>query len=91
MDSKVKVIKIITVSAVVLIFLLVISFFMNLIKLINATSTEAKLKEQLILIDEQITQNSEQIATLESNEYLDWYAREYLNMKGRDDEAFTIK
>lgn len=89
MDSKVKVIKIITVSAVVLIFLLVISFFMNLIKLINASSTEAKLKEQLVLVDAQIAQNSEEIAELESSEYLDWYAREYLNMKGRDDKAFT--
>lgn len=89
MDSKVKVIKIITVSAVVLIFLLVISFFMNLIKLINASSTEAKLKEQLALVDTQIAQNSEEITELESSEYLDWYAREYLNMKGRDDKAFT--
>ncbi len=91
MDSKAKVIKIITVSAVILIFLLVISFFMNLVKLINASSTESKLKEQLTLLDAQIAENSDNIAELESNEYLDWYAREYLNMKGRDDEAFTVK
>ena len=91
MDSKVKVIKIITVSAVVLIFLLAISLIINLVKLANASNKEAKLQAEVAALDKIIEANDENISILESDEYLDWYAREYLNMKGRNEEAFTTK
>ncbi|MCH5164416.1 MAG: septum formation initiator family protein [Clostridiales bacterium] len=91
MDSRVKVIKILTVSAVILIFLLAISLIINLIKLANTSTTEAKLKAQLLELDKRIEQNDETIAELESTEWLDKYAREHLNMKGRNEEAFTAK
>lgn len=91
MDSKVKVIKILTVSAVILIFLLAISLVINLVKLANASTTEAKLKAQLDELDKKIEQNDATIAELESTEWLDRYAREHLNMKGRNEEAFTAK
>ncbi len=91
MDSKAKVIKIITVSAVILIFLLAISLTMNLVKLANANSAKNKLEQQIAKVDAQIEQNSKDIAELESSEYLDWFAREYLNMKGRDEKAFDVK
>lgn len=91
MDSRVKVIKILTVSAVILIFLLAISLVINLVKLANASTTEAKLKAQLDELDKKIEQNDATIAELESTEWLDRYAREHLNMKGRNEEAFTAK
>ena len=91
MDSKVKVIKILTVSAVILIFLLAISLVINLVKLANASTTEAKLKAQLDELDKKIEHNDATIAELESTEWLDRYAREHLNMKGRNEEAFTAK
>ena len=91
MDSKVKVIKILTVSAVILIFLLAISLVINLIKLANASTTEARLKAQLDELDKRIEQNDATIAELESTEWLDRYAREHLNMKGRNEEAFAAK
>ena len=91
MDSKVKVIKILTVSAVILIFLLAISLVINLVKLANASTTEAKLKAQLDELDKKIEQNDATISELESTEWLDRYAREHLNMKGRNEEAFTAK
>ena len=91
MDSRVKVIKILTVSAVILIFLLAISLVINLIKLANASTSEARLKAQLDELNKKIEQNDATIAELESTEWLDWYAREHLNMKGRNEEAFTAK
>lgn len=91
MESKAKVIKIITVSAIVLIFLLAVSLIINLVKLGNARSAERKLQAQLDELNARIEQNDASIAELSSDEYLDWYAREYLNMKGRDEDAFTVK
>lgn len=90
MDSKLKMIKILTVSAVVFIFLLVVSLAINLIKISNVSATEAKLTAQIAELDAKIAQNTDDIAELESSEYLDWYAREYLNMKGRDEKVFTF-
>ncbi len=89
MKSNQKVIKIITVSAVIFIFLLLASLIINLVKLSNAAATEARLNEELAAVKEKIEQQAADIDELESTEYLDWYAREHLNMKGRDEEAFT--
>ena len=91
MRSKATVIKIITVSAIILIALLLISLIMNIVKLSNAKSTAAKLSAEITAMDQRIEQNDSTIAELSSSEYLDWYAREYLNMKGRDEEAFEVK
>ncbi|MBE5730708.1 MAG: hypothetical protein E7350_01995 [Clostridiales bacterium] len=91
MNSKLRVIKIVTAAAIVFMFLLVVSLIINIVKISNVTSTENKLREQIAEIDLKIEQNDGSIAQLSSNEYLDWYAREYLNMKGRDEDAFTFE
>lgn len=91
MNSKAKVIKIITVSAVILIFLLVISLIMNIVKLVNANSLKSKLESACSEIDRKIEENDEAISELNSDEYVEWYAREFLNMKGRDEDAFKSK
>lgn len=91
MKSKNKIIQIVTISAIALIFLLVVSLSINLIKLAKARSIERKLNAQLTEINSKISDNDEYIANLESDDYLDWMAREHLNMKGKDEEAFKPK
>lgn len=88
MRSKTKVLKIITVSAVILIFLLVVSLIMNIVKLVNANATKRKLEQACAELNERIAENDETISELSSDEYVEWYAREFLNMKGRDEDAF---
>lgn len=90
MDSKLKMIKIITVSAVIFIFLLIVSLIMNFVKISNMNATQDKLEAQIAEIDKKITLNDSEIAELSSSEYLDWYAREYLDMKGRDEKVFKF-
>ena len=91
MDSKLKVIKIITVSAVIFIFLLVISLIINLVKLSKSYARENELKAAIARYDEQIEKNENIIDVLESDDYVDKHAREDLNMKGRDEDVFTVK
>ena len=91
MRDKMKVAKIITVAAVVFLFLLVVSLCINLVKLTKASANEKRLEAEIAKLNDRIERNEATIDELKSEEYLDWYAREKLNMKGKDEEAFKPK
>lgn len=86
--EKEKLLKIITVSVTVFIALLVISLIINLVKLSSMNSRKAELEAELIALDNQIQRNDATIDYVRSDEYIDRYAREYLDMIGKDEEAF---
>ena len=87
--EKNKIVRIITVSAVIFIVLLLIALVMNLVTLTRLNNRKAELESKLTEIREQIEANNAEIDYISSDEYIDAYAREYLNMKGKDEEAFT--
>ena len=89
--EKNKIVRIITVSAVIFIVLLFIALVMNLVTLTRLNNRKAELESKLTEIREQIEANNAEIDYISSDEYIDAYAREYLNMKGKDEEAFTGK
>ena len=89
--EKNKIVRIITVSAVIFIVLLLIALVMNLVTLTRLNTRKAELESKLTEIREQIEANNAEIDYISSDEYIDAYAREYLNMKGKDEEAFTGK
>lgn len=89
--KKNKIVRIITVSAVIFIVLLLIALVMNLVTLTRLNNRKAELESKLTEIREQIEANNAEIDYISSDEYIDAYAREYLNMKGKDEEAFTGK
>ncbi len=89
--EKNKIVRIITVSAVIFIALLLIALIMNLVTLTRLNNRKAELESKLTEIREQIEANNAEIDYISSDEYIDAYAREYLNMKGKDEEAFTGK
>lgn len=86
--EKEKLLKIITVSVTVFIALLVISLIINLVKLSSMNSRKAELEAELIALDNQIQRNDATIDYVRSDEYIDRYAREYLDMIGKDEETF---
>lgn len=88
-NSKQKVIKIVTVAAIVLIILLAASLIINLVKLGNSLSRESKLKNEIAEMDRKIEQNDGTIEELKSFDYVEQYARDHFNMKGRDEQAFV--
>ncbi len=87
--EKEKILKIITVSAIIFITILAAALILNLIKLTNINSKKANLEKQLNEIQRQIEENESEIDYISTDEYIDQYAREYLNMQGKDEEAFT--
>ena len=89
--EKNKIVRIITVSAVIFIVLLLIALVMNLVTLTRLNNRKAELESKLTEIREQIEANNAEIDYISSDEYIDAYAREYLNMKRKDQEAFTSK
>lgn len=89
--EKNKIVRIITVSAVIFIVLLLIALVMNLVTLTRLNNRKAELESKLTEIREQIEANNAEIDYISSDEYIDAYAREYLNMKGKDEKAFTGK
>lgn len=88
-NSKQKVIKIVTVSAIALIILLAASLVINLVKLGNSLGRESKLKSEIEVMDSKIEQNEGTIEELKSFDYIEQYARDHFNMKGRDEQAFV--
>ncbi len=90
MDTNKKM-RIITVTAIVFIFLLIIALIVNIIRLSSINNRREKLEAQLLQLESQISDTQSQISYVTTDEYIDQYAREYLNMQGKDDKAFTGK
>lgn len=89
--NKERFVKIITVALSAFICLLMISLIVNLAKLssLNKQSAQqAQMLEQLKTIERE---NGDTIKYMQSDEYVERYAREYLNMADSDDEIFIVE
>lgn len=91
MSEKAKMIKIITVSAVIFLFLLICSLIINLVQLAKMRSKENHLRTEIAELDRQINENQGIIDYLDSDEAIERYAREYLNMQNNGDKNYTGK
>ena len=89
--QKSSTIKIITIASIVLLAILVIALVINVIKLSSLNNRKAELQTKLAEIERQIEENNDTIDYLGTDDYIDRYAREYLNMNGAGEEAFTGK
>lgn len=87
--QKTSVIKIITAAAVTFIVLLAAALILNVVKLSALHKRERELKARMAELDRQIAESREMSDFVSTDEYIDRYAREYLNMQGKDEEAFT--
>ena len=81
--------KIIVIACSVFAVLLIIALAINLISLAVATSRKNKLAAELSRLDRQIAANEQSIEYLGSDEYVNDFAREYLDMQGKGEISFT--
>lgn len=88
MENKARIYKIVTIAIMVFIVLLVAAMVINLIKLGKVNSREKALAAELAEYDRLIQAQEDEIAYKSTQEYIDRYAREYLNMIGKDEDAF---
>ena len=86
-DKKIRIKSVIVISCVIFLELIII----NLVRLGSLRSREKELAAMLAQADEAIAGNEAEISYRQSQEYLDWYAREYLNMQGDDEITFIGK
>ena len=91
MRDQIKVIKIVTISTVIFIFLLAVSLIINLIKISGLNSQKAQLSAKLDALQSQTEDNDGQIAYMSSDTYVDQYAREYLGLIGNGETPFIGK
>lgn len=82
-------IKTLTVSAIVFICVLLVALIINVVKLTCLNDRKAELAASIADVERQITENDDYIDYISTDDYIDQYAREYLNMTGKDEEAFT--
>ena len=88
---KQSTLKAITVSAVIFLALLTVALVIIVVKLTTANRKKAQLAETKAKIEREITNADGQIDYFGSDEYVSRYAREYLNMKNKDEEVITGK
>lgn len=81
----------ITVFAALFFVLVLTALIMNLVRIASLSSREKALKEQLEAINARIESNKSEIDYRKTDEYVDYYAREYLGMIGESEIAFTDK
>lgn len=89
--NKERFVKIITVALSAFICLLIVSLIINLAKLSSLkkqSEQQAQMLEQLLTIERE---NGDAIKYMQSDEYVERYAREYLNMADSDDEIFIVE
>ena len=89
--QRTNLIKIITASAIIFICLLFVALIINIVKLSSINAKKAELIAKIEQTETLIEENQSTLNYLTSQEYIDQYAREYLNMVGKDEEAFTGK
>ena len=83
--------RVITVSMVLFLLILIAALVINVVKLSSVNAKKEQLLDNLARIEQEIKQNQDTIDYLSTDEYVDQYAREYLNMQGKNEEAFTGK
>jgi cell division protein FtsB len=83
--------RVITVSMVLFLLILIAALVINVVKLSTVNHKKTQLLDNLARIEQEIKQNQDTIDYLSTDEYVDQYAREYLNMQGKNEEAFTGK
>lgn len=91
MSDKVKVIKIVTISTIIFIFLLAVSLIINLIKIGGLNKQARELETQKNAMLAQIEKNDEKIDYMSSDLYVDQFARENLGYIGAGEELFVGK
>ena len=87
--EKDRFLRLITIFAVVFIALLAAALVINMVRLTGLNAKKRELAARLDEINEQIERNNSEIDYISTDDYIDQYAREYLNMQGKDEQAFT--
>ncbi len=89
-DTNKTVFKIIVAACAVFLVLAVVALIINLVRLGAVNARKAELEAQSAYLDTLIDSNGKMISQCESDEFIENYAREYLDMVYRDEIIFDV-
>ena len=87
--EKVKIIVVAACAAFAV--LMLISLIVGLVSLASATSRKERLERQLADLNARLELGASNLEYYKSDEYIEMIAREFLNMKGKDEISFVGK
>lgn len=90
-NNSVLIKKIIVAACAVFLALAIIALIINLVHLSAANARKAELLEQSAYLDTLIDKNESVIKYCESDEFIENYAREYLDMIYRDELPVEVE
>ncbi|MCL2061330.1 MAG: septum formation initiator family protein [Firmicutes bacterium] len=88
-QKDVRVRNIIVSAAVIFALLLLIALFINIGSLVSKNRRAKRLDEELAFLNAQIESNFNEIEYRKTPEFIERYAREYLNMRKRGEISFS--
>lgn len=87
-EKQKKIAMIVTITGVVLLLITLIALVYNLISIGVMSSERARLEAESANLQAVIAGNEEEIEYRDTWEYIEKYARDYLNMKFEDEEVY---
>lgn len=90
-DKKTEQRTIIIVACVIFAVLLLIAMIYNLVKLSATASKKNDLQNKLAKLETEIARLEKEIEEKSDTYYIDKYAREYLDMVGKDETVYIAK
>lgn len=87
-DKQKKITAIITVTGVCLLLICAIALIYNIVSLATLSAKKAELEERSAQLQAVIDGNADEIEYRGTREYIEKYARDYLNMKYEDEEVY---
>lgn len=87
-EKQKKITALITVTGVCLLLISLIALIYNIVSLATLSSKRAALEERSAYLQSVIEGNVDEIEYRSTREYIEKYARDYLNMKYEDEEVY---
>ena len=81
--------KMLTVSGIVLAVIIIVALVYNIVSLVNLNIRKAEVDANVMHLEAVVEGNEAMIDYRGSDDYIERYARDYLNMMGRHDVAYV--
>ena len=90
-ENQEKAKSVIVISCAIFAVLLIVALIISCVSLAAASNRRARLERELAAVTAIVERNQASIEYYSSDEYIEWVAREYLDMQGKDEIGFTGK
>lgn len=87
-EQQKKLARLLTVSGIIIAVIVIIALVYNIVTLVNLNTRKAEVQERIEYLSAVAAENQELIEFRGQADYIERYARDYLNMMGQYEVAF---